>query len=88
MSIDYDIAAKVAHCALDNDLALKQPALKLGFVTEDEFDCVVDPERVAHPQVASASREVSSSKSSQSRPDLTEEIESPTRGLGTSSAAY
>ena len=52
--IGYDKAAKVAHYALDNDLTLKQAALKLGFVTEDEFDRVVDPEKMAHPQVANA----------------------------------
>ena len=53
--IGYDKAAKVAHYALDNDLTLKQAALKLGFVTEDEFDRVVDPEKMAHPQVTNAS---------------------------------
>jgi fumarate hydratase, class II len=53
MSIGYDKAAKVAHYELDNDLALKQAALKLGFVTEDEFDPVVEPRRWL--QVASAS---------------------------------
>src|SRR5260370_1274442 len=38
--------------ALDNDLTLKQAALKLGFVTEDEFDRVVDPAKMVHPYVA------------------------------------
>jgi fumarate hydratase class II len=41
--IGYDKASKIAHYALDNDLTLKQAALKLGFVTEDEFDRIVDP---------------------------------------------
>jgi fumarate hydratase class II len=36
--IGYDKSSKIAHYALDNDLTLKQAALKLGFVTEDEFD--------------------------------------------------
>ena len=31
---------KIAHYALDNDLTLKDAALKLGFVTEAEFDKV------------------------------------------------
>jgi fumarate hydratase class II len=44
--IGYDKASKIAHYALDNDLTLKQAALKLGFVTEDEFDRVVDPRKM------------------------------------------
>jgi fumarate hydratase class II len=51
--IGYDKASKIAHFALDNDLTLKQAALKLGFVTEDEFDRVVDPAKMVHPYVAS-----------------------------------
>jgi fumarate hydratase class II len=53
--IGYDKASKIAHYALDNDLTLKQAALKLGFVTEDEFDRVVDPTKMVHPYVAKAS---------------------------------
>jgi fumarate hydratase class II len=51
--IGYDKASKIAHYALDNDLTLKQAALKLGFVTEDVFDRVVDPSKMVHPYVAS-----------------------------------
>jgi fumarate hydratase class II len=51
--IGYDKASKIAHYASDNDLTLKQAALKLGFVTEDEFDRVVDPAKMIHPYVAS-----------------------------------
>lgn len=47
--IGYDQASKIAHYALDNDLTLKQAALKLGFVTEAEFDRVVDPSKMVHP---------------------------------------
>jgi fumarate hydratase class II len=50
--IGYDKASKIAHYALDNDLTLKQAALKLGFVTEEEFDRVVDPVKMVHPYVA------------------------------------
>jgi fumarate hydratase class II len=50
--IGYDKASKIAHYALDNDLTLKQAALKLGFVTEDEFDRVVDPAKMVHPYLA------------------------------------
>jgi fumarate hydratase, class II len=53
--IGYDKSSKIAHYALDNDLTLKQAALKLGFVTEDEFDRVVDPAKMVHPYVAKAS---------------------------------
>jgi fumarate hydratase, class II len=52
--IGYDKASKMAHYALDNDLTLKQAALKLGFVTEDEFDRVVDPAKMVRPYVAKA----------------------------------
>jgi fumarate hydratase class II len=52
--IGYDKASKVAHFALDNDLTLKQAALKLGFVNEDEFDRVVDPSKMTEPYVAKA----------------------------------
>ena len=41
--IGYDKASKIAHYAMENDLTLKAAALKLGFVTEAEFDRVVDP---------------------------------------------
>jgi fumarate hydratase class II len=53
--IGYDKASKIAHYALDNDLTLKAAALKLGFVTEDEFNCVVDPLKMVRPYVAKAS---------------------------------
>ena len=53
--IGYDKASKIAHYALDNDLTLKQAALKLGFVTEEEFDRVVDPAKMVRPYVAKAS---------------------------------
>ena len=49
--IGYDKASKIAHYALDNDLTLKAAALKLGFVTEEEFDRVVDPRRMVKPYV-------------------------------------
>jgi fumarate hydratase class II len=50
--IGYDKASKIAHYALDNDLTLKEAALKLGFVTEEEFDRVVDPMKMVGPYVA------------------------------------
>ena len=50
--IGYDRAATIAHHALDQDLTLKQAALDLGFVTEAEFDRIVDPAKMVHPYVA------------------------------------
>ena len=53
--IGYDKSSKIAHYALANDLTLKQAALKLEFVTEEEFDRVVDPTKMVRPYVAKAS---------------------------------
>jgi fumarate hydratase class II len=50
--IGYDKASKIAHYAMDNDLTLKEAALKLGFVTEELFDRVVDPAKMVRPYVA------------------------------------
>jgi fumarate hydratase class II len=50
--IGYDKASKIAHYALDNDLTLKEAALKLGFVTSEEFDRIVDPRKMVAPYVA------------------------------------
>jgi fumarate hydratase, class II len=52
--IGYDKASKIAHYAMDNDLTLKAAALKLGFVTEVEFDRVVDPKKMVTPYIATA----------------------------------
>jgi fumarate hydratase, class II len=52
--IGYDEASKIAHYAMDHDLTLKAAALKLGFVTEEEFDRVVDPVKMVKPYVASS----------------------------------
>jgi fumarate hydratase class II len=50
--IGYDKASQIAHYAMDNDLTLKQAALKLALVTEAEFDRVVDPAKMVSPYVA------------------------------------
>jgi fumarate hydratase class II len=52
--IGYDKASKIAHYAMDNDLTLKDAALKLGYVTEVEFDRVVDPTKMVEPYVATS----------------------------------
>lgn len=51
--IGYDKSSKIAHYAMDNDLTLKAAALKLGFVTEEDFDRIVDPLKMVKPYVAS-----------------------------------
>jgi fumarate hydratase class II len=56
-AIGYDKASEIAHYALDNDFTLKQAALKLGFVTEAEFDQIVDPAKMVRPYVAKAASE-------------------------------
>jgi fumarate hydratase, class II len=50
--IGYDKASQVAHYALDRDLTLKEAALKLGYVSADEFAQIVDPAKMVHPYVA------------------------------------
>jgi len=50
--IGYDKSSKVAHYALDNDLTLKEAALKLKYISEKEFNQVVDPKKMVHPYVA------------------------------------
>jgi fumarate hydratase class II len=53
--VGYDKASKIAHYALDNDLTLKEAALKLGLVSEKEFDRVVGAANMVHPYVAKTS---------------------------------
>src|ERR1700726_2249995 len=50
--IGYDKASEIAHYAKDHDLTLKAAALKLGYVTEADFDRIVDPAKMVHPYVA------------------------------------
>jgi len=47
--IGYDNAAKVAKRAHQNGTTLKDEAVKGGFVTADEFDRLVRPERMIRP---------------------------------------
>ena len=53
--IGYDKASRIAHHAMDNNLTLKQAALDLAYVTDAEFDRVVDPAKMVHPYVATGS---------------------------------
>jgi len=49
--IGYDKASQVAHYALEHELTLKEAALKLGFVSAEEYDRVVDPKKMVEPGV-------------------------------------
>jgi fumarate hydratase class II len=48
--IGYDNAAKIAKLAFDEDLTLKEACLKLHLLSEKEFDLLVDPKKMIHPQ--------------------------------------
>jgi fumarate hydratase class II len=50
--IGYDKASQIAHHAMDRDLTLKAAALDLGYVTEAEFERIVDPAKMVKPYVA------------------------------------
>ncbi len=52
--LGYDKASKISRYALDNDLTLKEAALKLGFVSEKDYDRIVDPRKMVHPYVANS----------------------------------
>ncbi len=45
--IGYENAAKTAHLAFEENLSLKEACLRLGFLTEEEFDHVFHPEEMA-----------------------------------------
>jgi fumarate hydratase class II len=47
--IGYDSAAKVAKSAHARGTTLKEEAVRLGFVTSDEFDRLVQPDKMTHP---------------------------------------
>src|SRR5450631_614745 len=47
--IGYDNAAKVAKSAHARGTTLKEEAVRLGFVTADEFDRLVQPDKMTHP---------------------------------------
>jgi len=49
-TIGYDNATKVAKTAHENGTTLREEAIKLGFVTEEEFDRVVRPEDMIGPK--------------------------------------
>ena len=50
--IGYDKASKIAHYASDEDLTLREAALKLGYISANDFDRIVDPKKMIQPYVA------------------------------------
>jgi len=47
--IGYDKAAQVAKNAHKKNISLRQSAVELGFLTEEQFDKLVIPEEMTHP---------------------------------------
>jgi fumarate hydratase class II len=47
--IGYDKAAEIAHTALHEGLTLREACLKLGYLSEEEFDELIDPEKMTRP---------------------------------------
>ena len=47
--IGYDQAAQVAKAAHHSGISLREAALKLGYVTAEEFDALMKPEGMTHP---------------------------------------
>jgi fumarate hydratase class II len=47
--VGYDNAAKIAHTAHVDHSSLREAALKLGYLTGEEFDAAVKPETMTHP---------------------------------------
>lgn len=47
--IGYDKASEIAHYAAEHDMTLREAALHLGYVTEEEFDRIVDPAKMLKP---------------------------------------
>ena len=50
--IGYDRASEIAQYAVNNDVTLKEAALKLGYVSEADYDRIVDPKKMVRPYVA------------------------------------
>jgi fumarate hydratase class II len=47
--IGYDKAAKIAHVAYEKGSSLRETCIQLGFLSGEEFDRVVVPEKMTHP---------------------------------------
>ncbi|HKX31032.1 MAG TPA: lyase family protein, partial [Blastocatellia bacterium] len=49
--IGYDRAARIAHLAHVENTSLREAGIRLGYLTGEEFDALVCPEAMTHPQV-------------------------------------
>lgn len=47
--LGYDKCAKIAHTAYVDGSSLKEACLKLGYLSEKEFDNAMNPEKMTHP---------------------------------------
>jgi len=47
--IGYEKAAKMSLTACYEDITLREAAMKLGFLTGEQFDSWVRPEEMTHP---------------------------------------
>ena len=47
--LGYEKCAKIAHTAYVDGSSLLDACLKLGFLSKDEFDRLVVPEKMTHP---------------------------------------
>ena len=47
--LGYDKCAKIAHTAYVDGSSLKEACLKLGYLSEKEFDQAMNPEKMTHP---------------------------------------
>jgi fumarate hydratase class II len=47
--VGYDKAAQIAHTAHVDKTCLLDAALKLGYLTREEFELLMKPEKMTHP---------------------------------------
>jgi fumarate hydratase class II len=48
--IGYDKAAEVAEKAYKDNLSLREAIIDLGYMSGEEFDQLVQPEKMIHPE--------------------------------------
>jgi fumarate hydratase class II len=46
--IGYDKAAQIARLAFEKDLSLREANRELGFLSEQEFNTLIDPQKMTH----------------------------------------
>jgi fumarate hydratase class II len=49
--VGYDKASEIVRLANDEGLTLRKATLNLGYLSGEEFDRIVDPYKMAHPEV-------------------------------------